>query len=62
MEPGIEDHLFPTVDSWERFDPYNQFERFSEGDGGVERQEKPWWWNYFSQSGISPPTWLLRNV
>uniref|UniRef100_A0A8C7YIX7 Carboxypeptidase Z n=1 Tax=Oryzias sinensis TaxID=183150 RepID=A0A8C7YIX7_9TELE len=61
-KPGIEDHLFPTVDSWERFDPYNQFERFSEGDGGVERQEKPWWWNYFSQSGISPPTWLLRNV
>lgn len=65
VEPDIDDHLFPTVDTWDRFDPYNQFERYSEpdvGEGGIERQEKPWWWNYFSQSGISPPHWLLRNV
>ncbi|XP_010775660.1 carboxypeptidase Z isoform X1 [Notothenia coriiceps] len=65
IEPNIDDHLFPTVDTWERFDPYNQFERFGEPDvreGGIERQEKPWWWNYFSQSGISPPNWLLRSV
>ncbi|XP_076001312.1 carboxypeptidase Z isoform X2 [Genypterus blacodes] len=65
VEPDIDDHLFPTVDTWDRFDPYNKFERYSEpdiGGGGVERQEKPWWWNYFSQSGISPPTWLLQNV
>ncbi|XP_056135887.1 carboxypeptidase Z isoform X2 [Lampris incognitus] len=65
VEPDIDDHLFPTVDTWERFDPYNQFDRYSQSEpseGGVERQEKPWWWNYFSQSGISPPTWLLRNV
>lgn len=65
VEPDIDDHLFPTVDTWDRFDPYNQFERYSEpdvGEGGIERQEKPWWWNYFSQSGITPPNWLLRNV
>ncbi|XP_030290275.1 carboxypeptidase Z isoform X2 [Sparus aurata] len=65
VEPDIDDHLFPTVDTWDRFDPYNQFERYSEpvvGEGGIEREEKPWWWNYFSQSGISPPNWLLRNV
>uniref|UniRef100_A0AAQ5XBS4 FZ domain-containing protein n=1 Tax=Amphiprion ocellaris TaxID=80972 RepID=A0AAQ5XBS4_AMPOC len=65
VEPDIDDHLFPTVDTWDRFDPYNQFERYSEPDvaeEGIERQEKPWWWNYFSQSGISPPHWLLRNV
>ncbi|XP_044045932.1 carboxypeptidase Z isoform X2 [Siniperca chuatsi] len=65
VEPDINDHLFPTVDTWDRFDPYNQFERYSEpgvGEGGIERQEKPWWWNYFSQSGITPPHWLLRNV
>ncbi|MEQ2307009.1 hypothetical protein AMECASPLE_013897 [Ameca splendens] len=65
VEPDIDDHLFPTVDSWDRFDPYNQFERFGEPDvteEGIERQEKPWWWNYFSQSGISSPTWLLKNV
>uniref|UniRef100_A0A667WTC9 Carboxypeptidase Z n=1 Tax=Myripristis murdjan TaxID=586833 RepID=A0A667WTC9_9TELE len=51
--------------TWERFDPYNKFESYSRADlneAGVERQEKPWWWNYFSQSGISPPTWLLRNI
>ncbi|KAE8300978.1 Carboxypeptidase Z [Larimichthys crocea] len=65
VEPDIDDHLFPTVDTWDRFDPYNQFERYSEpvvDEAGIERQEKPWWWNYFSQSGISPPHWLLRNV
>lgn len=63
MEPDLDDHLFPTVDTWDRFDPYNQFERYSDPDAaGVEREEKPWWWNYFAQSGISPPRWLLRTV
>ncbi|XP_061737357.1 carboxypeptidase Z isoform X2 [Nerophis ophidion] len=65
LEPDIDDHLFPITDTWDRFDPYNQFERDGEPDlaeGGIERQEKPWWWNYFSQSGIAPPNWLLRNV
>ncbi|XP_019744815.1 carboxypeptidase Z isoform X2 [Hippocampus comes] len=65
LKPDIDDHFFPTTDTWDRFDPYNQFERYSESsvvEGGTERQEKPWWWSYFSQSGISPPNWLLRNV
>ncbi|XP_037327476.2 carboxypeptidase Z isoform X2 [Pungitius pungitius] len=65
IEPDVDDHLFPTVDTWDRFDPYNQFERDSEPgvrEGGIEREEKPWWWNYFYQSGISPPQWLLRSV
>lgn len=65
VEPDIDDHLFPTVDSWDRFDPYNQFERYNDpsaGEGEVVREEKPWWWDYFSQSGVSPPHWLLRNV
>ncbi|XP_061888474.1 carboxypeptidase Z isoform X2 [Entelurus aequoreus] len=65
LEPDIDDHLFPITDTWDRFDPYNQFERDGEPDvaeGGIERQEKPWWWSYFSQSGIAPPNWLLRNV
>uniref|UniRef100_A0A667W868 Carboxypeptidase Z n=1 Tax=Myripristis murdjan TaxID=586833 RepID=A0A667W868_9TELE len=46
-------------------DKAGRFESYSRADlneAGVERQEKPWWWNYFSQSGISPPTWLLRNI
>ncbi|XP_057698389.1 carboxypeptidase Z isoform X1 [Corythoichthys intestinalis] len=65
LKPEIDDHFFPTIDTWDRFDPYNQFERYSEPDvveEGIERQEKPWWWSYFSQSGITPPNWLLRNV
>ncbi|XP_061844194.1 carboxypeptidase Z isoform X2 [Nerophis lumbriciformis] len=65
LEPDIDDHLFPITDTWDRFDPYNQFGRDGEPDvaeGGIERQEKPWWWSYFSQSGIAPPNWLLRNV
>ncbi|XP_051940886.1 carboxypeptidase Z isoform X2 [Hippocampus zosterae] len=65
LKPDIDDHFFPTTDTWDRFDPYNEFERYSESsvvEGGTERQEKPWWWSYFSQSGISPPNWLLRNV
>ncbi|KAM6972817.1 carboxypeptidase Z isoform 2-T2 [Aplochiton taeniatus] len=65
VEPDFDDHFFPTVDTWERFDPYNQFERYSQaelGEGGLERQEKPWWWAYFTQAGPeSAPTWLLRN-
>ncbi|XP_041642152.1 carboxypeptidase Z isoform X2 [Cheilinus undulatus] len=65
LEPDIGDHLFPALDTWDRFDPYHQFERHSNQDvrnGGIEQQEKPWWWNYFSQLGISPPHWLLQNV
>ncbi|XP_061685748.1 carboxypeptidase Z isoform X2 [Syngnathoides biaculeatus] len=65
VRPDIDDHFFPTIDTWDRFDPYNEFEHYSEPDpaeGGIERQEKPWWWSYFSQSDSSPPNWLLRNV
>lgn len=62
VEPDINDHLFPTDDSWDRFDPYNQFQRVTEPGEEIERQEKPWWWNYFSQSGVTPPNWLLRHI
>uniref|UniRef100_A0A8C6STH1 Carboxypeptidase Z n=1 Tax=Neogobius melanostomus TaxID=47308 RepID=A0A8C6STH1_9GOBI len=33
-----------------------------EKGGDIERQEKPWWWNYFAQSGVTPPNWLLRHI
>ncbi|XP_061131097.1 carboxypeptidase Z isoform X1 [Syngnathus typhle] len=65
LKPFIDDHFFPMTETWDRFDPYNQFERYTEPDvveGGIERQSKPWWWSYFSQSGISPPNWLLRSA
>uniref|UniRef100_A0A8C7HRE9 Carboxypeptidase Z n=1 Tax=Oncorhynchus kisutch TaxID=8019 RepID=A0A8C7HRE9_ONCKI len=45
-----------SLDTYDRFDPYNHFQSYSR-----EGQEKPWWWNYFTQAGVSAPTWLLRN-
>ncbi|KAG9346951.1 hypothetical protein JZ751_005878 [Albula glossodonta] len=64
LEPDVDDFVIPAMGTYDRFDPYNQFERYtlSElGENGEERQEKPWWWSYFAQSGNAAPTWLLRN-
>ncbi|KAJ8416466.1 hypothetical protein AAFF_G00357540 [Aldrovandia affinis] len=64
LEPDVDDFSLPAMGTYDRFDPYNQFERYSMsdlGENGEERQEKPWWWAYFAQSGNSAPTWLLRN-
>ncbi|KAJ8269767.1 hypothetical protein COCON_G00123740 [Conger conger] len=64
MEPHLDYFDLPDMANYDRFDPYNQFERYSLselGTNGEERQEKPWWWAYFAQSGSSAPTWLLRN-
>lgn len=66
-EPVESDHDYlsiPGLDNYERFDPFNVFEQHNEpnhGENGEDRNEKPWWWAYFSQMGASPPTWLLRN-
>uniref|UniRef100_A0A672Q6K1 Carboxypeptidase Z n=1 Tax=Sinocyclocheilus grahami TaxID=75366 RepID=A0A672Q6K1_SINGR len=62
--PSLDYFNIPELDNYERFDPFNQFEQSSQrelGENGEERTEKPWWWAYFSQLGISAPTWLLRN-
>ncbi|XP_017565699.1 carboxypeptidase Z isoform X1 [Pygocentrus nattereri] len=64
LEPDLDYFNIPELDNYERFDPYNQFEQYSQrelGENGEERTDKPWWWTYFSQLGISSPTWLLRN-
>ncbi|KAI4900668.1 hypothetical protein NFI96_025614 [Prochilodus magdalenae] len=64
VEPDHDYFNIPELDNYERFDPYNQFEQYSQaelGENGEERTEKPWWWAYFSQLGVSSPTWLLRN-
>uniref|UniRef100_A0A673NBD8 Carboxypeptidase Z-like n=1 Tax=Sinocyclocheilus rhinocerous TaxID=307959 RepID=A0A673NBD8_9TELE len=63
-EPSLDYFNIPELDNYERFDPFNQFEQNSRrelGENGEERTEKPWWWAYFSQLGISAPTWLLKN-
>ncbi|KAL4641499.1 carboxypeptidase Z-like [Arapaima gigas] len=63
-EAGLEGFDLELMDTYERFDPYNQYERYTLaelGQNGEERHEKPWWWSYFTQSGNVAPTWLLRN-
>lgn len=60
----VDFYSFRSTDNYDRFDPYNQFEHYtlSElGENGEERQEKPWWWNYFIHSGVAAPTWLLKS-
>ncbi|XP_078147986.1 carboxypeptidase Z-like isoform X2 [Centroberyx gerrardi] len=65
LEPDMEDdYTIPSMGTYERFDPYNQFERYSTAEvvqNREERTEKPWWWNYFVSSGGAAPTWLLRH-
>ncbi|XP_028831004.1 LOW QUALITY PROTEIN: carboxypeptidase Z-like [Denticeps clupeoides] len=61
LEPDVDDLYIPGVETYERFDPYNQFESYRDRENGEERQEKPWWWSYFTQTSGSSPTWLLRN-
>lgn len=53
-----------AMEAYGRFDPYNQYERYiqmADVNSHEERVEKPWWWNYFVQSGGPAPTWLLKH-
>uniref|UniRef100_A0A8B9K7W0 Carboxypeptidase Z n=1 Tax=Astyanax mexicanus TaxID=7994 RepID=A0A8B9K7W0_ASTMX len=63
LDQDLDDFLIPSMGSYDRFDPYNQLERYSMRQSGQEeeRQEKPWWWGYFAQSSSQNPSWLLRN-
>ncbi|KAJ8008194.1 hypothetical protein DPEC_G00102230 [Dallia pectoralis] len=59
-----EDYNLPSMGTYERFDPYNHFERYTAGEQNQNREgsiEKPWWWSYFSHAHGSAPNWLLRN-
>ncbi|XP_041635871.1 carboxypeptidase Z-like [Cheilinus undulatus] len=61
-----EDPSIPSMGSYDRFDPFNQYERYTlMADLSLnheERVEKPWWWSYFTQSGGPAPTWLLKSI
>ncbi|KAF7665050.1 hypothetical protein LDENG_00157140 [Lucifuga dentata] len=66
LQPDVEnDHNIPLMGNYERFDPYNQYERYTlmaaSSPNREERAEKPWWWNYFILPGAASPTWLLRQ-
>ncbi|XP_026155154.1 carboxypeptidase Z-like isoform X2 [Mastacembelus armatus] len=54
-----------SMGSYDRFDPFNQYERYTLmadlSQNREERAEKPWWWNYFVQPGVPTPTWLLKH-
>ncbi|KAL0970371.1 hypothetical protein UPYG_G00241090 [Umbra pygmaea] len=58
-----EDFNIPSMGTYERFDPYNHYERYvsEQNQNREERLEKPWWWSYFSRAHGSSPTWLLRT-
>lgn len=62
--PDEEDSL-PSMGTYDRFDPYNQYERYTGrselSQAREERLEKPWWWSYFTMPGGPPPTWLLKQ-
>ncbi|KAA8579134.1 hypothetical protein FQN60_007254 [Etheostoma spectabile] len=66
-EPDLqeEDNTIPSMGTYDRFDPYNQYERYtlvaSLSHNREQRVEKPWWWNYFIQTGVPAPTWLLKH-
>lgn len=64
LEPDMDELNTLHLSNYERFDPYNQIARYSTREPRQreeERQEKPWWWSYFSQLGNQNPSWLLRN-
>ncbi|KAM6894508.1 carboxypeptidase Z-like isoform 1-T1 [Lycodopsis pacificus] len=54
-----------SMGTYDRFDPYNQYERYTLtsdlSQNREERAEKPWWWNYFVLPGGPAPTWLLKH-
>ncbi|XP_069579007.1 carboxypeptidase Z-like [Brachyistius frenatus] len=60
-----EDDTLPSMSTYDRFDPNNQYERYilmaDVSQNREERREKPWWWNYFVLPGEPAPTWLLKH-
>ncbi|KAJ0006591.1 hypothetical protein NQD34_013864 [Periophthalmus magnuspinnatus] len=60
-----DDDSLPSMGTYERFDPYNQYQRYTSrpaeaAQAREERVDKPWWWSYFTMPGGPPPTWLLK--
>ncbi|XP_042368096.1 carboxypeptidase Z-like [Plectropomus leopardus] len=66
LEPDVqEEDTVPSLGVYDRFDPYNQYERYTLmadlSHIREEREEKPWWWNYFVLPGGASPTWMLKH-
>lgn len=67
LDPDVpeQNDTVPSTSTYDRFDPYNQYERYTlMGDLSQNREvraAKPWWWSYFVQPGGPAPTWLLQH-
>lgn len=65
LDTQEEDDAILAMGTYDRFDPYNQYERYTLmadlSQDREERAEKPWWWNYFNLPGGLAPTWLLKH-
>ncbi|KAK2863145.1 hypothetical protein Q5P01_002678 [Channa striata] len=67
LEPDMQEEgdAIASLGSYDRFDPFNQYERYTLmadlSQNREERAEKPWWWNYFTSPGGPAPTWLLKH-
>lgn len=67
LDPDVQEEVdsIPSMGTYDRFDPYNQYERYTlmadSTQNREERAEKPWWWNYFALPGGPAPTWLLKH-
>ncbi|XP_019733010.1 carboxypeptidase Z-like [Hippocampus comes] len=65
LEPEELEEEEAAVAAYQRFDPNNQYERYTQitdvSEGRSARVEKPWWWNYFVLPGVPSPTWLLMS-
>ncbi|XP_053272151.1 carboxypeptidase Z [Pleuronectes platessa] len=65
LEPDVQEEEATITTSYDRFDPYNQYERYTRAadlsQNHEERSEKPWWWSYFVLPGRPAPTWLLQH-
>ncbi|KAJ4948816.1 hypothetical protein JOQ06_020339 [Pogonophryne albipinna] len=67
LEPGNqeEEDSIPPMGSYDRFDPYNQYERYTlmadVSQNRPESAKKPWWWSYFILPEGPEPTWLLKH-
>ncbi|KAF3697936.1 Carboxypeptidase Z [Channa argus] len=67
LEPDMQEEgdAIASMGTYDRFDPYNQYERYTlmadMSQNREERAEKPWWWNYFASPSGPAPTWLLKH-
>ena len=66
LEPdNQEEDSIPSMGSYDRFDPYNQYERYTlmadVSQNRPESAKKPWWWSYFILPEGPEPKWLLKH-